>query len=96
MSHVKKRRDILEHTTGSARSFLEQLRENGLPVRLSINGQKELLVQDAGSYQLLMELVERLETIDGVKASMEAFERGEGQPAPEALEKLCQKHCMPS
>jgi PHD/YefM family antitoxin component YafN of YafNO toxin-antitoxin module len=96
MSHVIKPSNSPNTTKASMLAFLEELRQNRQPVLLTINGQKELLVQDAGSYQLLLELVERLETIDGVKKSMEAFERGEGQSARGALEELRQKHDIAS
>jgi hypothetical protein len=96
MSLSTKNVDSTNPTQVSALVLLEQLRHSQQPVVLTINGQKELLVEDSGSYQLLLKLVERLETIDGVKKSMEAFERGEGQPAQEALKQLCQKHGIPS
>jgi hypothetical protein len=56
-----------------------------------INGEKELVIQDADSYQLLLQLVDRLETIEGVKKSIESFQRREGRPAPEALDELGRK-----
>jgi hypothetical protein len=88
MSHVPRTVDSLNRTKASTLGFLEESWQNRQRLVLSINGEKKLLVQAAGSYRLLLELVERLETIDGVKHSMEAFERGEGRPAREALEEL--------
>lgn len=86
----------LDSSKASTIALLEQLRQNGQPVVLTINGQKELQVRDSGSYQLLLELIERLETIEGVSKSMEAFKAGEGRPAREALEELRQKHGISS
>ncbi len=96
MSQGAKTVDSLNPTKASIQAFLKELWQNRQQVVLTINGQQELLVQDAGSYSLLLELVERLETIDGVKRSMEAFERGEGRPAREALEGLGQKYGISS
>ncbi len=38
--------------------FLRQLKETGDPVILTINGKAELVVQDAASYQKLLDLAE--------------------------------------
>jgi prevent-host-death family protein len=55
--------------------FLEQLAETGEPVVLTLNGRAKVIVQDAASYQRLMEQLERAETVaavwDGIKAANE-------------------------
>ena len=38
------------------------------PVELTVNGKAELVVQDAESYQRLLEAKDRMEAIDGIKA----------------------------
>ena len=72
--------------------FLRQLKETGEPVILTINGKAELVVQDAGSYQKLLELVDRLETIEAVREGMKEFEQGEGISLEEAKEQARVKH----
>jgi len=42
--------------------FVERLHRDAAPVSLSVNGRGKLVVGDAESYRLLIELVERLET----------------------------------
>jgi prevent-host-death family protein len=61
--------------------FLAQLKQTGQPVVLTINGKAALVVQDARSYQRLMELAERLETIEAVREGLASMRRGEGRPA---------------
>jgi prevent-host-death family protein len=68
--------------------FLRQLKETGRPLVLTINGKAELVVQDAASYQRLFELAERLETIEAVKGSLAAIDRGEGRPMDEVFDEL--------
>lgn len=60
--------------------FLVQLRETGQPIVLTINGKAELVVQDAKSYQRLMELAERLEAIEGIRSGLEDMKAGRGRP----------------
>jgi prevent-host-death family protein len=68
--------------------FLRQLKETGNPVVLTINGKAELVVQDAASYQRLFDLAERLETVQAVKESLAAVDRGEGKPIDDVFDTL--------
>src|SRR5438105_6020474 len=68
--------------------FLTHLKETGQPVVLTINGKAELVVQDARSYQKLLDLAERLETIQAVKEGLASIDRGEGRPMDEAFDEL--------
>jgi prevent-host-death family protein len=68
--------------------FVAQLKQTGQPVVLTINGKAELVLQDAKSYQRLLDLVERLETIQAVKEGLASVERGEGRPMDKAFEAL--------
>ncbi|WP_435020462.1 type II toxin-antitoxin system Phd/YefM family antitoxin [Tundrisphaera sp. TA3] len=68
--------------------FLAQLKETGQPVVLTINGKAELVVQDAASYQRLVRLADRLETIQAVKEGLASMERGEGKPMDEVFDAL--------
>jgi PHD/YefM family antitoxin component YafN of YafNO toxin-antitoxin module len=73
-----------------AAEFLRELREAGQPVTLTISGRAEFVVEDAKSYQKLLELVERLETIGAVREGLASADRGEGRPAEEFFEELGQ------
>ncbi len=59
-------------------TFLQQLKKTGDPIVLTINGKAELLVQDAQSYQKLLELVERLDAIAGIREGMQEIAEGKG------------------
>ena len=69
---------------------------------LTVNGKAEIVVQDAKSYQRLLDLAERLETIEAVKEGLASVDLGEGRPMDEvfdALEKSCGSrpaHDLPS
>jgi len=68
--------------------FLAQLKSTGQPVILTINGKAEIVVQDAKSYQRLLDLAERLETIEAVKEGIASANRGEGRPVDELFEDI--------
>ena len=60
--------------------FLEQMRGSGHPVVLTINGRAELVVQDALSYQRLLDRVDELEALEGIKRGLGDVEAGRVTP----------------
>ncbi len=60
--------------------FLEQMRGGGRPVVLTINGKAELVVQDALSYQKLVDRIDELEALEGVKRGLADVEAGRVTP----------------
>lgn len=68
--------------------FLKLLRETGGPIVLTINGKAEIVVQDAKSYQRLLDLAERLETIEAVREGLQSADRGEGRPMEAVFDDL--------
>jgi PHD/YefM family antitoxin component YafN of YafNO toxin-antitoxin module len=66
------------------------LKETGHPVVLTINGKAELVVQDTASYQKLIELAERAERMDALRASIEDMKAGNVIPADDMLAELRQ------
>ncbi len=73
--------DFKRNTT----DLVRRMKKSGNPIVLTINGRAELVVQDAGSYQKLLELVDRLEAIAGIQRGLEESRRGEGQPIEDAI-----------
>jgi prevent-host-death family protein len=60
--------------------FLDQMRGSGHPVVLTINGKAELVVQDAASYQKLLDRVDELEALEGIKRGLSDIEAGRVTP----------------
>lgn len=61
-------------------AFLRQLKETGEPVVLTINGKAELLVQDAASYQNLLDIARRSDEIASLREAIAEMKAGEGRP----------------
>jgi predicted transcriptional regulator len=55
---------------------------------LTVNGKAELVVQDASSYQSLLERLDRLETVGAIRRGLKDVEQGRVRDAREALEEL--------
>ncbi|HXT58147.1 MAG TPA: type II toxin-antitoxin system Phd/YefM family antitoxin [Pirellulales bacterium] len=56
--------------------FLRQLKDTGEPVVLTINGKAELVVQDAASYQRLLDLAEAAKVVEGISQGLEDMKAG--------------------
>jgi PHD/YefM family antitoxin component YafN of YafNO toxin-antitoxin module len=56
--------------------FLERMRGSGHPLVLTINGKAELVVQDAVSYQKLLERVDEMEALEGIQRGLADVEAG--------------------
>jgi hypothetical protein len=68
--------------------FLRQLKESGHPIVLTINGKAELVVQDTVSYQKLVELAERAEQMESLRAAIEEMKAGKGTPIEEMFAEM--------
>ena len=76
--------------------FLEQMRGNGHPVVLTINGKAELVVQDAASYQKLLDRMDELEALEGIKRGLADVDAGRTTPLREFGQEFRTKRGLPS
>lgn len=60
--------------------FLEQIRGSGHPLVLTINGRAELVVLDAASYQKLLQRIDEMEALEGIKRGLADVEGGRVTP----------------
>jgi prevent-host-death family protein len=74
------------------KEYVGQLKEKKTPLVLTVNGRAELVVQDAESYQLMLDRLERAETVAAIRRGMEQSERGEAIPLEEAEKRRRKKH----
>lgn len=75
--------------------FIQQLKATGQPVILTVNGKAELVVQDAKSYQKLLELVDRLEAIEAIREGLRDEAEGRVVTLEEAMQMVREKHGIP-
>jgi len=78
-----------------ATDLIKRIKKTGRPMVLTVHGKAELVVQDAESYQQLVAILDRLETIEGIRKGLEDMKAGRGQPAAEVFEEIRQKYKIP-
>jgi len=76
----------------NTKAHLRRLKRTGKPEVLTINGKAQLVVQDAASYQKLLDAVDQLETIEALRESIAQANRGEGRPMRQVIEDIAAKH----
>jgi prevent-host-death family protein len=72
--------------------FINQLKETGEPVVLTINGKAELVVQDAAAYQRLRQVAEEARVLEGIRQSIEDMKAGRTMSLDQFKEHARTKH----
>ncbi len=75
--------------------FVKQVKVRHRPLVLTVNGKAELVVQDAESFQKLVEMADRWETIEGIRRGLEQAKRGEGLSLDEFDKRMRKKYGIP-
>ena len=56
------------------------MRDTGLPLFLTIDGEAEIVVQDAASYQKILDRIDQLEALEGIERGVADVEAGRVTP----------------
>jgi len=75
--------------------LMRQMKKTKQPVVLTVNGKAELVVQDADSYQELLEAKERMEAIEGIKRGLQSMKRNAGKPAEKFFQEFFAEKGIP-
>ena len=83
----KQHKDIrlLSDFKRNTNELVEQLSSDGKPISLTINGKVKLVVQDAASYQRVLEELDKAQAIAGVRQGWDDFVNGRTQPLKKAI-----------
>jgi PHD/YefM family antitoxin component YafN of YafNO toxin-antitoxin module len=76
----------------NAKKHIRRLKASGKPAVLTVNGQAEIVIQSAESYQKLLRDQELLESLRSISRGLEQAKRGEGRPMRQFLEELAKEH----
>ncbi len=63
--------DSLSSFKRNTAKFVKRMKKSGAPVVLTVNGKAQVVVQDAESYQKMLELLDRAEAIEGIRRGLE-------------------------
>ena len=70
---------------------LKQLKKTGRPIVLTVNGRPEVVVQDAASYQRLLDLAARADVTEAIRQGRADVAAGRTLPVEKAFSKFQKK-----
>jgi len=65
------------------------------PLVLTLNGKAELVVQDAASYQRLLNVLDQIEANRGIRRGLNSVGRGRTAPSRRCFEEIRREHEVP-
>ena len=74
--------------TRNAKAYIQQIRESKSPMALTVNGDAQVVVQDAESYQKMVDELEHGRFISAMRESEAAVRNGEVQDLDEAFAQI--------
>jgi len=77
------------------KAHVTRLKETHAPEVLTVNGKAEIVIQDAQSYQRMIERLQHMETLAAIQEGMASAERGELKPAAQVLDEMRAKYGLP-
>lgn len=95
MLNLEKGIDSLTNFKRQTADYLDRLHKTGEPVVLTVNGKAQVVVQDAGAYQKLVEAAakaDREETVAAIREGLADVKAGRTKPARAALKALGKKY----
>lgn len=80
--------DSLSNFKRNTAKFVKQMKKSGTPVILTVNGKAKVVVQDAESYQKILELLDRAEAIEGIRQGLADVKQNRTAPLKDFEEKM--------
>jgi PHD/YefM family antitoxin component YafN of YafNO toxin-antitoxin module len=74
------------------KAHVARLKKTHTPEVLTVNGKAEIVIQDAESYQRMIDRLHHMETIAAIQEGMASAERGELKPAAQVLHEMRAKY----
>jgi PHD/YefM family antitoxin component YafN of YafNO toxin-antitoxin module len=74
------------------KAHVARLKKTKAPEVLTVNGKAEVIVQDATSYQSMLDRLHHMETLAAIQEGIASAERGELKPAAQVLDEMRTKY----
>jgi PHD/YefM family antitoxin component YafN of YafNO toxin-antitoxin module len=63
----------------NAKQHIVRMKKKRRPLVLTINGKAEMVAVDVKSFQAMLEIIDRVEAVEGIRRGLESKKRGEGK-----------------
>jgi prevent-host-death family protein len=75
--------------------LMDRMEESGEPMVLTVNGKAKLIVQDAASYQKLLESIDYDQAVKGIRRGLDDVKQGRSRPAAQAFPEIRKQRRIP-
>jgi prevent-host-death family protein len=75
--------------------FIAHLNRTRRPIMLTVNGEPAVVLQDAASYQRLLDLAAAADAHEGIRQGLDQLKQGLGRPASEFFDYMRAKYAIP-
>jgi len=76
-------------------AFMKQLKKSKRPLALTVKGKAQAVVQDAASYQRLLNLAPEADVIEAIRQGLDDVEAKRTRPARAVFDQIRRKHGIP-
>ena len=76
------------------KEHVARLKKTRMPEVLTVNGRAEVVIQDAESYQALLDRLHCMETIAAIREGIASAERSELKPAEQVFAEMQARHSL--
>jgi hypothetical protein len=92
MLEVKKSRAAIAQDDATTAHYVDRMAREGRPITLRVDDRPPLVIEGERAYQMLWELIDRIETIEAVREGLQQVEQGRTLPLEELDRRLRKKH----
>jgi hypothetical protein len=75
--------------------YVDRMEREGRPITLRVDDRPPLTIDDQRGYQMLWELIDRIETVAAVREGLQEIEQSRGLPLEELDRRLRKEHGIP-
>jgi prevent-host-death family protein len=72
--------------------FVKRMKKSRRPVVLTVKGKAEIVIQDADSYQTLLDRMDDLESVAAIRRGLKDAEAGRVMPLDEVVRRIRKRH----
>ncbi len=72
--------------------FVKRMKRSRRPFVLTVKGKAEIVIQDAGSYQTLLDRIDELEAVAAIRRGLKDVAEGRVMPLDEAVRRIRKRH----
>ncbi|RYG68465.1 type II toxin-antitoxin system Phd/YefM family antitoxin [bacterium] len=72
----------------NAKSYIQQIKDTKLPIAITVNGEAEVVVQDARLYQAMVDELEKMRLFEAIREGEADVAAGRTRPADEVFAEI--------